>query len=124
MDQKRFLFLDDVKIRHSQFDGICTRLPVSISVSHVWTVSQAINALRDQISPYDCAFLDHDLDQTDPEETGLTVAEFIALHMEPSCRPRNIVIHSHNASGAARMEAELRHGGVTRVKRVEFGANQ
>jgi CheY-like chemotaxis protein len=113
---KRFLFLDDDPRRHNAFSKMCQEFGVTACM--VSTVTQAISALNTW--SFDCIFLDHDLDITDPEETGQAVAEFIALHLAFDWRPSAVVIHSHNPEGAIRMEQILQDGNFHNVKRLPF----
>ncbi len=116
---KRWLFLDDDSNRHDHFNRLALALPESHrpEVMCVRTVSEAVAALS--AIRFDCVWLDHDLEMTDPHETGQTVAEFIALHQDASLQPRQVVIHSHNPDGAQRMFDILRSGGVP-VKLQKF----
>lgn len=109
---KRFLFLDYMAERHERFNEICAGL--GVDVWHCYTVHQAKVRL-DAGMQFDCAFLDHDLG--DDGSTGLDVAEMIA-EMPPNMRPKNVVIHSWNSEGAARMEDAL--ADVRNVKHVRF----
>ncbi len=116
---KRWLFLDDMPERHAGIQKIVEACHLTdVSITHVWNVSDAIKALKHEL-PFDCVFLDHDLDQTDPEETGLTVAEFIAYHLLPEYVPSSVVIHSHNPAGAERMSRVLTDTGIKNTV-VEF----
>lgn len=113
---KRFLFLDDTDARHKRFDSICEHLDVE--VWHAYTVQDAIKRL-DNIARFDCAFLDHDLEERE-EWNGWVVAKYIALHMDSEHQPLNVVIHSWNPDGALDMEKILRENGYSNVKRVPF----
>lgn len=113
---KRFLFLDDTKARHERFDRICETLDVE--VWHAYTVKDAITRLNN-IARFDCAFLDHDLEERD-EWNGWVVAKYIALHMPSHLQPLGVVIHSCNPDGALDMERILKENGYTNVRRVPF----
>lgn len=117
---KRWLFLDDDKLRHSGFDIHCIGLPVK--VTHVWTADQAIETLKNE-EPFDCVWLDHDLENTDPNYSGACVAEFIAHHIDKAKLPKYVVVHSHNPAGAEVM-ADMLHAAGVPVKRVEYKAPQ
>ncbi|CAB4131551.1 hypothetical protein UFOVP276_12 [uncultured Caudovirales phage] len=117
---KTFLFLDDTKERHDHFANICHSLPVV--VHHAWNVAEAIGLLISPPydMPYDCVWLDHDLEDTDKDNTGYIVAKYIGAHMHSDMWPKNIVIHSWNPTGAIDMEAILLIHGYKNVKRVPF----
>jgi hypothetical protein len=117
---KMFLFLDDSEERHLHFNKI-TAID-NVTVIHCKTANEAIDAL-DKIK-FDCVFLDHDLEDTDPNSTGQTVAEFIALHMNPAMTPKNIIIHSWNPEGAEIMEMTLNSAGIKNVKKIEFSLGE
>jgi hypothetical protein len=113
---KKFLFLDDTQERHDHFTNICKDL--NVFVVHCKTALEAINAMFNM--KFDCVFLDHDLEDTDPNSTGQTVAEFIALHLDHYKVPRNIIIHSWNPEGAKKMENVLKLANIQNVKRIQF----
>lgn len=114
----RVLFLDDDAERHTA----CARDYRDLDVTHVWTAAGAVAALE-MGEPFDVACLDHDLGgqhfATSDEGSGYAVAAHIA-RMEPGRRPREVVVHSWNPEGAARMVATLIEAGV-RVARIPFG---
>ena len=116
---KYFLFLDDSQERHDKFDAICKDLDVE--VIHVFTAMEAIRALK-MFRIFDCAFLDHDLEDTDLEDTGFVVAGFIALHCNPAYVPKNVVIHSWNPEGADAMKKVLTNFSSINVTVVPFKA--
>ena len=120
LDVKRFLFLDDNKDRHDGFDIHCIGLPVT--VTHVWTADQAIETLKAE-EPFDTVWLDHDLENTDPNFSGACVAEFIAFHIDKAKTPKHVVVHSHNPCGAITMMDMLHAAGIS-CSRVEFRAPQ
>lgn len=116
---KRWLFLDDTQERHDLFDAYVKATGANIEVVHKRTVAGAVAEMcRER---FDCVWLDHDLDDTDPWSTGWEVAEFIALHQDLAYRPRHVVVHSWNPTGAASMERTLADAGVS-VSRVAFKA--
>jgi hypothetical protein len=116
---KLFLFLDDTEERHKHFYKLCSHHDVV--TFHAYNVRTALKLLHDPPfeTPFDCAWLDHDLEDTGTE-TGFVVAEHIALHLDPRLWPKNVVIHSWNADGAIAMEAVLRNHGYLNVKRLPF----
>jgi hypothetical protein len=102
---KTFLFFDDDKLRHFQFKDLCKTLNWVNAVS-AFSPQQAIHLLN--IIKFDCAFLDHDMDWGVPGGgDGRTVANYIALHLEPKMYPKNIVIHSWNPEAAKEMQQIL-----------------
>lgn len=110
--------MDDDDLRHRTFK----RMTIGLTVQHVHTADQAIQAL---VSRFAVVFLDHDLaDQhytgVQDERTGLAVARHIA-DMPTSRQPDVVVIHSLNPDGAANMHEELR-GHVKQVIRVPFSS--
>lgn len=107
---KRILFLDDDKYRHE------TVRPMLLHDA-AFTAREAIDALTART--YDVVFLDHDLgdrqhvDSHGPEETGYTVAKWIAEH-----RPAIplVVVHSMNPVGAGNISSLLRRRGYLVVE--------
>jgi hypothetical protein len=114
---KKWLFLDDTEERHIAFRSMVSPYGKGVTVIYTYTAADAITLLNSE--QFDCVFLDHDLEDTDPDCTGQTVAEFIALHMDRNSLPRHSVIHSWNPEGAARMVAALRGAGLS-VTQVPF----
>jgi len=110
---QKVLILDDDPKRHIEFD----RILKGLSVCHVWTANQAIQALCDN-PPFDLICLDHDLgdfrnsqDTADPGD-GTEVAAFINLHLDRKHYPKQIMIHSWNTAGAAHMANLIRETGI------------
>lgn len=114
---KRWLFLDDTQLRHVGFDVHCLNHS-NVVVTHVYTAAQAIETINKE-EPFDCIWLDHDLESTDRDCTGLTVAEYIALHA--ANKPKQVVVHSHNPTGAKQMVEVLVSAGIP-AKAVEYKA--
>jgi CheY-like chemotaxis protein len=100
----RILFLDDDPERHALFNQALD-MSMQEQVWAVYDVAGAIDALEEG-SPFDIAFLDHDLDGRiyvqESEGTGTEVAQHITT-LEPADRPGLIVVHSFNPAGASRM---------------------
>lgn len=113
----RLLFLDDDAERHRV---VALQCGAHVTVEHVTTVDEAINALNQ--GSFDIVSLDHDLDDTDAANTGMAVAQYIALHLEPARRPPFVIVHSVNPDGARAMEATLTEAGI-KTLRVAFGTN-
>ena len=88
---------------------------------HAYTARRALHLLNDPPfgTLFDCVWLDYDLENTGME-TGFVVAEYIAIHLPMALRPKNVVIHSWNATGAVHMETILTDNGYSKVKRVPF----
>jgi CheY-like chemotaxis protein len=109
----RVLILDDNESRHREFQKILA----DSERTHVWTASQAIDALRDN-PPYDLLCLDHDLgDQRNrllltPPGDGADVAVFINIKLEKNKYPKRVLIHSWNPTGAQRMADLIRSVGI------------
>lgn len=114
---RRWLFLDDSEERHTYFRNILGGQLGSVTVDHVRTAQEAIDKLIDNTVIYDCVYLDHDLEDTDPNSTGQAVAEFIALHQQKQTYPKFIVIHSWNPEGAERMHEILKPTGIPTVRK-------
>lgn len=118
---KKFLFLDDSQERHNMFLEILRSTGKPCWTSSCHTVDEAIHDLK-EYSPFDCVYLDHDLDDTDPHKTGMAVAEFIALHLDRDLLPKKVIIHSHNPDGATRMAKIIRESGIP-VEKIPFIIN-
>lgn len=116
----KVLFLDDDLERHKRFK---TRIvDAGHKVQYVFDAAEAINALE-QNPAFDEVWLDHDLNDmhyihyhagtipTD-EQTGYTVACYIAEALPEDKRPKCVVVHSMNPSGADRMTAALKSAGI------------
>lgn len=79
------------------------------------TASSAIRALDE--TRFDVAYLDHDLDREGPNAgTGMDVVRHIA-EMPARLRPKEVNVHSHNASKRALMVRLLRAAGVAAYSR-------
>jgi hypothetical protein len=117
---KKVLFLDDMEERHLAFLRMIRDIP-DIESYQAWNAKQAINWLEKE--KFYLACLDHDLSDEHyvafqnnnllpgkavyAEDTGLTVAQFIALHQDPSLHPDNIITHSWNTDRAKEMDTVL-----------------
>ena len=70
------------------------------------TVQEAIDLL-DRQSPFDVAYLDHDMDQKaytpSDEKSGFWVAKHIAENLLPDKLPKHVVVHTWNSPGALKM---------------------
>jgi hypothetical protein len=91
-----------------------------VAILHCTTAEAAIDALKTN-SRFDCVWLDHDLEDTDPDHTGMVVAEFIANHIDPKLAPRRIVVHSWNQPAAVEMTRILNEAGIP-TRRVPFSS--
>jgi CheY-like chemotaxis protein len=115
----RILFLDDMETRHKHFRR--TSLG-NVEIVPAWTADEAIKLLQEQ--EFDIVSLDHDLTELqtlgfmDAEKTGYSVACFIA-EMPEEKRPKVVVVHSLNPSGAVRMMQAL-EGKVNKLIRKPF----
>ncbi len=107
---RHWLFLDDSEHRHLHFRTNLAGNLSSVVVDYVYTAKEAIDALAKKV--YDCVYLDHDLEDTDPAFSGQVVAEYIALHQHQIDQPKFVVIHSHNPDGALRMKEALKDCGM------------
>ena len=101
----KILILEDDPTRHREFRQ---NLLNATEVRIVETVPAAIFELKKQ--KWDTLFLDHDLGgesfvDSNKKPTGYDVAKW--LEENPEYKPSNIIIHSLNFVGAARMKAAL-----------------
>lgn len=96
------LVLDDSEERLVFFRRWLQREGEVVCVEHA---QGAIDALRGRT--FDLVFLDHDLGTGC--ETGDEVAKFICTMASP---PEQVIVHSANVVGAARMVARLTQAGV------------
>lgn len=110
----KFLVLDDVQERHDWFSNA---LRGKGKVWHAYTVTEAKLMMDDHV--FDVAFLDHDLECTDPRGDGLQAAQYVAA-MPSDARPHNVVVHSWNVDGARRMTDAVNRQGVP-VAYAPFG---
>jgi NAD+-processing family protein with receiver domain len=103
----KILFLDDQKVRHTAFAHIYS----NHDITHARNYTQCIISLRSD-GPFDVALLDHDLGE---EHTGSDVARFIASELDVCLRPKQVVIHSWNPTGARHMQQILQSVGISAV---------
>jgi CheY-like chemotaxis protein len=96
-DYLKILVLDDDPARHAAF----AVQGAGHEMTHTWTVDEAIKALKRR--RYDLVLLDNDLETEEWQREGYMVADFIALSLPESKRPRAVVIHSWNPPRAMRM---------------------
>ena len=121
----RVLFLDDDQKRHDFIADVYAKY----EVKHVYTVTQAVDALKGD--RFDVVCLDHDLDLNDMEtnygrdheETGADVAEYIRLHLPREKYPDLVIVHSWNPSGARTIEALVGAVGIP-VSMLEFQTDE
>lgn len=100
----RILVLDDEPARHELFKAAWGQH----DITHVWTASEAIRALR--TASYDIVTLDHDLGPASYGD-GLRVARYIA--QLPGVRQTaRVYVHGANPVGSAAMLDTLRHAGI------------
>lgn len=120
----RVFILDDEKMRQRAFE----RRFKDHEIVRAWNFWEALPLLWSHAA-FDLAFLDHDLasafarsrpdDAPGWEMTGADVATFMAA-LPVDKRPRRIVVHSWNRSGADRMVRVLRAAGYPRVEYEAF----
>jgi hypothetical protein len=122
----RILFLDDDDLRHEIF---AEQAKAGGHESfHAHTVDEFAGLV--DLHDFEQVWLDHDLndfqyesksaDMYGSNEIDGRAAAHILNGLLPERRPKKIVIHSWNDTGAARMEAILRSGGFTDVHIEEF----
>lgn len=122
----KILFLDDNEARHKRF----LREHIGCDVHQVWTADQAIGLLEEDPDGWDLISLDHDLNDAQQlacimdeplpafgEKTGYDVACWME---ECFVDVKDIVIHSFNNQGAARMYQALEKT-YPSVRRIPFG---
>ncbi len=104
---KLYLVLDDLEDRHKGFHDL---LEGNINrIMKAYTVIEAKAHLDDYV--FDAAFLDFDLDLTDPRGNGLDVLRYI-IGLKPEKRPKEIVVHSHNSEAGHKMYVEAKQAGL------------
>ena len=116
----RILVLDDDPERHSHFASNLT----SHQVVHVDTYDKVCDQLA-RSERFDLVYLDHDLNDHQarsvggptmyggPRELdGRDVATFIAKKLPKDKRPKKVIVHSWNQTGAAQMVAVLQKAGL------------
>jgi CheY-like chemotaxis protein len=115
----KILVLDDDLDRHADFAARFAAHDVTACHNAV----EAIESL-DALGTFDLVHLDHDLDPDfrSNAPNGLVVAEYIAA-MPEGRRPRAVVIHSWNPSGAWRMAKALRSCGIEAIYKPFGGLN-
>lgn len=91
----RVLILDDEKYRHEVF---AAEYDAEHAVYHAYTYEEFVSLLD---SDYDVIFLDHDLGS---EATGVDAAKAL---VDSGRKPRMVIIHSLNPSGASKIRAHL-----------------
>ena len=108
----KILILDDQQYRHDHFER---RFKAEATeIVHVYDPDEAAVALGK--TTFDLALLDHRLEYyvSEPfptEVTGLATAQLIAS-MPIEMRPRRVIVHSLDLSGAHEMAKVLRSAGV------------
>lgn len=100
----RILVLDDEPARHELFKAAWGKH----DITHVWTASEAIRALRE--TTFELVTLDHDLGPAS-HGNGLRVARHIA-QMPGALRTMQVCVHSANPVGSAAMLDTLRRAGI------------
>jgi CheY-like chemotaxis protein len=112
----KILFLDDDSIRIKQARVDFENEALSVAE----TAEQAIRLLE-KYSPYDVISLDHDLGGKiycpSDDMSGYAVAEYISK-MSKEKMPKQVVVHSFNPDGAAKMKKVLQ--GVVPVLQQPF----
>lgn len=117
MQLVQVLFLDDNKERYRKFIKVLEEIKsksfdIRFSLTWAKTASEAIQQLKTHQFNY--IFLDHDLGDEimvpSGPGTGYEVAEWISQHLPYT--PGQIVIHSHNPSGAENMKKVLKNAQI------------
>jgi CheY-like chemotaxis protein len=112
------LVLDDDLDRHYTFARVFA--DAKHQSVHVQTVAKCIEALKE--TKFDLVYLDRDLSDFCDENkvvgmygtqefTGEDVANWMAKELPEERRPKEVVVHSWNQPGAARMILTLRDAG-------------
>ena len=121
----RVFVLEDAEDRIKWFTQRFAENPVFVTVTNAQLAIEVLTLIE-----FDLLFLDHDLEllnyaggymesQEESSGTGYDVAKF--LEENPDCqRTAEIVIHSLNPSGTARMLAALKKSGERTVNAVSF----
>lgn len=115
----RILVIDDMPERHKVF---ARRWEAGNQYVAANDYKEGLEALSD--GPYDLAFLDHDLGgpyfAPEGEPSGTELARHIVT-LPPEKRPTQVVVHTWNPAGRARMVDILREAGV-KVQAIPFSA--
>ena len=124
----KVLFIDDDPERHEYFKRNAKQAnsPYGfVSVKHVWTHDDAVEALRTE--SWDVVYFDFDLNDhphlNTSYETGMygrrkLNGEDIAVAMvqlDSSAWPKRCVVHSHNVGGASLISKVLTKAGISHV---------
>lgn len=99
----KILIVDDQHERHM---GLRQQL-FGHETTHAFGYTEAVADLKHNV--YDCLYLDHDLANNDVRDgralTGYDIACWLEEH--PGRCPPQVVVHSHNPGGAARILTAL-----------------
>ena len=112
----KILFLDDIEKRHEIFNE--SYVTGDEKVYHCYTYREALLTLKNH-SPFDVAYLDHDLGDGHlgpTERTGYGVAQYIVYRLDKDKWPKKVIIHSWNPSGAKAMKQVLEKVGIDVVQ--------
>ena len=122
---KRFLVVDDMQVRHNEFDRILT----GGQVLHTYNVREGILQIQEDLrdeKKFDTIFLDHDIEGGDDRRDVIELVHWIVEtpwvrdHLKKN--GTNFFIHSWNNHGAQNMKALLEDAGFNvKVKPFRIG---
>lgn len=122
----RIFVLDDQQVRH---DLIKKFLGKGNSITHAYNCDEAMQALSRETTPFDIAFLDHDLEDFIHEEDGGKIerhgvyfVRYMLATIPKEKLPVSFIIHSYNDAGANSMHFLLQENGLTSTK-WKFGGD-
>lgn len=101
---KSIIFIDDDKKRHKAFKDVVRVHTVDWLVHYVERSQLAIEMFR--LTPYHIAFFDHDLGDASTLNGSMLATE--VLSNPELCKPKRVIVHSSNPSGAANIVSKFR----------------
>ncbi len=112
---KRFLVVDDMQVRHDEFDRI-----LSGQVLHANNVREGVLQIREDLKDekkFTTIFLDHDIESGDDQRDVIELVHWIIetpwVLNQLKADGTNFFIHSWNAHGAQNMRSLLENAGFT-----------
>ncbi len=119
----RFLVIDDMQVRHDEFDRILT----GGQIIHAYNVREGVLQIQEDLrdeKKFHTIFLDHDIESGDDQRDVIELVHWIVetewVRDQLMLDGTKFFIHSWNNHGAQNMKSILESSGFTDVKVKPF----